>query len=79
MINMNKDNKNNESKAKEPEVAFNTIQIFDSFEEQEKEEMKWLASLTPEQHLQNTTSLIKRIFADSLEKHPEIGKQITFK
>lgn len=66
------------TRAKEPEVSFKTLRIFSSFEEQEEEEIRWLASLTPEEHLQNTTALIKRVFSDQLKRHPEIGTQIYF-
>lgn len=77
---MSSDKKNNsedeQNKAKEPEIAFKTVRIFHSFEEQEKEEIKWLASLTPKEHLRNTTNLIKRVFAEDLKQHPKIGNKI---
>lgn len=74
-----KDKNSEEDKVGEPEVAFKTIQVFDSFEEQEVAEMEWLASQTPEQHLQHAVSLIKRIFAEELRQEPEIGNQLQIK
>lgn len=68
--------KNDQHKAEEPKVAFKTVRVFNSFEEQEKAEIEWLASLSPEEHLQNTTALIKRVFAEDLKRHPKIGDSI---
>ena len=64
----------------EPEVAYesNRIRIFKSFEEQEEDNLKWLASLTPEQHLYYGTLLIKRIFSEELKQNPTIGNRIKF-
>jgi hypothetical protein len=67
---------------KEPAVAYQpakgkTLTIFNSFEEAEEDNYKWLASLTGEQHLINAVALIKRIYADDLKKHPKIGNKIT--
>lgn len=79
---MSKDKKkssgNNQNKAEEPKTAFKTVQFFNSFKEQEEAEIKWLASQTPEQHLQHTVSLIKRVFAKEMKQHPEIGNQLNF-
>lgn len=66
------------NKVQEPEVVYKTIRVLNSFEEMEQDELKWLASLLPEEHLQHATSLIKRVFSEQLEKHPKIGKRITF-
>lgn len=74
----NSNSKNDQNKAEEPQTTFKTVRIFNSFEEQEEEEIRWLASLSPEEHLRNTTALIKRIFSDQLKKHPEIGIRIYF-
>lgn len=74
----NQDSKKKANKAEEPETVFKTVRIFDSFEEQEKEELKWLASQTPEQHLQHATDLIQRIFDEDLKQHPTIGNCIYF-
>lgn len=77
---MSSDEKNTseseQNKAEEPETAFKTVRVFRSFEEQEKAEIEWLASLSPEEHLQNTTALIKRVFAEDLKRHPKIGDRI---
>lgn len=54
-----------------------TFKIFNSFQEQENDNYKWLASLTPVEHLQNATALIKRIFADSLKQNPTLGTNLT--
>jgi hypothetical protein len=69
---------------KEPAVAYQpakgkTLTIFNSFEEAEEDNYKWLASLTGEQHLQNAYELMKRIFAEDLKKHPKIGNKITIR
>jgi len=74
----NQDSKKKANGAEEPETPFKTVRIFDSFEEQEEEELKWLASQTPEQHLQHATHLIKRIFDEDLKQHPTIGNRIYF-
>lgn len=64
----------------EPETAYEStrIRIFKSFEEQEEDNFKWLASLTPEQNLYYATELIKRIFSDELKRNPTIGNRIKF-
>jgi len=67
-----------QNKIQEPLSTFKTIRVFNSFEEMEQDELKWLAGLSPEEHLQHATSLIKRVFAEQLEKHPEIGTHIFF-
>jgi hypothetical protein len=56
----------------------NRMQNFDSFSEQEDDNYRWLANLSPEQHLINATALIKRIFADKLKLNPIIGTKLTF-
>lgn len=55
---------------KEPVVTYNQkkITVFNSFEEAEEDNYKWLASLSPEQHLINAVKLIKRI-------HPKESKK----
>ncbi len=55
-----------------------TVRFFSSFEEMEDDNYKWLANLTPEQHLENATALIKRIFAEQLKTNPLIGNKIYF-
>lgn len=74
--------KSSQNKVKEPSVAYQKdkekkISIFNSFEEAEEDNYKWLASLTGEQHLQNAVALIKRIYAKELKKHPKIGNKLT--
>ncbi len=71
-----------EIRVKEPVVPYNSgkgkpLTVFNSFEEAEEDNYKWLASLTGEQHLQNAVALIKRIYAKDLKKHPKIGNKIT--
>lgn len=80
-----KDNKNvSNLKAEEPAVGYSSVEqkkalhIFTSFDSMEDDNYRWLASLTPEQHLLNATALIKRIFADDLKKNPHIGTTIHF-
>lgn len=64
----------------EPTVGYEKkrIHIFNSLEEQEEDNYKWLASLTPEEHLHYATELIKRVFAKELKENPIIGNKITF-
>jgi hypothetical protein len=74
--------KSPEKQVKEPSVVYNTdkgksITIFNSFEEAEEDNYKWLASLTGEQHLQNAHELMKRIFAEDLKKNPTVGTKLT--
>ncbi len=68
-------------KVKEPEVTYSakankSISIFNSFEEAEEDNYKWLASLTGEQHLQNAHELMKHIFAEDLKKNPTVGTKL---
>jgi len=69
---------------KEPELKYDTlfqkkkITIFKSHEEADEKHYEYLASLTPEVHLQNAVSWIKRLYADELKKHPRIGKKLHF-
>jgi|ERR1017187_5142391 predicted nucleotidyltransferase len=72
--------KSKTSEVKEPLVAYGDkrIRFFNSFEEQEKDNYSWLASLSPEQHLHYATQLIKRVFANELEANPTIGNKIKF-
>jgi len=79
---MTKDRKNESgparNKVREPETAIKTFRAFNSFEEMERDELRWLASLTPEQHLRHTIDLIKRVYADKLTQKPKIGKKLYF-
>jgi len=66
---------------KEPATAYKalpnkSITIFNSLEEAEEDNYKWLASLTGEQHLQNAHELMKRIFAEDLKKNPTVGTKL---
>ncbi|MEX2410455.1 MAG: hypothetical protein WD607_03630 [Candidatus Paceibacterota bacterium] len=72
---MKKKNAEISNKGEEPSVAF---KAFNSFNEMEEDELKWLAGLSGEEHLHHATSLIKRVFAEQLEKHPEIDTHIYF-
>lgn len=63
-------------RVEEPATAYKTVHIFQSFEEMERDELEWLAALSPEEHLQYAVSLIKHVFFKQLEKHPNIGTQI---
>ena len=66
-------------KAEEPKAAYGKkVTFFNSFEEQEEDNFRWLASLTPEQHLQNATVLIKRVYAADLKRNPSIGSRLYF-
>jgi hypothetical protein len=68
------------NKAQEPSAPYNSkrISFFNSFEEMDESHYKWLATLTPEQHLMNATEHIKRIFAEKLSQNPGIGNRIYF-
>ncbi len=52
---------------------YKVVHSFSSIGEQEQDNYKFLANLSAEQHLQNATSLIKRIFAEDLKKNPKLG------
>lgn len=69
----------------EPQVGYNSgakdapeISFFNSIEQQEEEHYKWLASLTPEQHLQNAVANIKRIYAKELSEQIIPSKELRF-
>jgi hypothetical protein len=72
-------NKNEQEKNKieEPSIAYtaqasNSMHFFQSNEEEQLDHYKWLASLTPLQHLENGTKNIKRIYAEELRSNPSI-------
>jgi hypothetical protein len=77
------ENKEEDKNAGEPYLNYGkttdgkSIQVFSSFDKQEEDNYKWLATLTPEQHLQNATALIKRIFAEDLRRNPKLGTKLT--
>ncbi len=72
--------KSKASESNEPLVTYGNkrITFFNSFEEQEKDNYAWLASLSPEQHLHYATQLIKRVFASELKTNPTLGNKIKF-
>ncbi|MCF8255465.1 MAG: hypothetical protein K9I36_07770 [Bacteroidia bacterium] len=54
------------------------IHFFSSLDEQAEDNYRWLATLTPEQHLQNAVSHIKQIYAEELKQNPDLGKELIF-
>ncbi len=54
------------------------IYFFNSLKEQEMDNYKWLASLSPIEHMQYGVENIKRIFADELRANPSLGVDLTF-
>ena len=70
------DEKNNE--LNEPAGQYNRIRFFKSFEEADDADAAEMAALSPVQHLQNATELIKRIYAKELKEHPTLGDRIYF-
>jgi hypothetical protein len=76
----NKNSLNNHNKAEEPETAFKTIRVFDSFEEMNEYDSKQRASLSHGECLQQVEELRKRVFHEHLlpnDRWPPISK--TFK
>jgi hypothetical protein len=73
---------NPQPKAEEPEVAYGNkrITFYNSFEEAEEADYKWLASLSPEQHLANAHKLIKSVYKEQLKKNklPPKGERIIY-
>ena len=70
----------NENVLNEPETNYQNnqeIRHFNSFEEADEANAKDMADISPETHLQNTTSLIERIFTDELKQL--MDKTINFK
>ena len=76
---MKKKGQNKSSEANEPEAAYakSKVRIFSSFEEAEEADAKEMAALSPLQHLQNATLLIKHIYAEELKK--PFVKKLRFK
>lgn len=54
-----------------------SLQKFNSFEEMNEATAKVMAQLSGEEHLQNATELIKRIYSDELKK--PMDKKIKFR
>lgn len=76
-------NEKDEEKVNEPQPGYGThanageLRFFKSFKEAEDYDNKWLASLTPEQHLHNAVQLIKRHYKNQLDDNPNIENNFT--
>lgn len=68
------------SEVNEPQQAYGEkeMMFFNSFEEQENDNYRWLATLTPEQHLNYTVQLIKRVYSKELKENPSMGNELIF-
>ena len=73
------------NKVNEPQVGYHLgaadapeISFFSSIQQQEDEHYKWLASLTPEQHLQHAVANIKRIYAKELSEQTTAPNELRF-
>ena len=72
------DSDKNSSGPNEPKPEYSSKRLFFStLSEQEEENYRYWLSLTPEQRIANTTSLISNIFADQL-RLPRIHNRIIF-
>ncbi len=73
-------NEVNDPQAGYNQVAVNApeISFFASIQKQEEAHYKWLASLTPEQHLQHAVANIKRIYAKELSEQAEPPIELRF-
>ncbi|WP_199120688.1 type II CRISPR RNA-guided endonuclease Cas9 [Pedobacter sp. ASV28] len=78
MDNNYRQDQNNISSVEEPTVGYgrNRIRIYNSFEEEAEDNYRYLASLTPEEHLANTKNLIDRIYSNKPNENP--NKRINF-
>jgi hypothetical protein len=56
----------------------NSIHFFNSLKEMSDDHYSYLATLSPEQHLQNALIHIKQIYADELLKNTDSEKEIIF-
>ena len=68
-------------KVEEPLATYQTknrIKIYHSFEEEAEDNYKYLASLSPEQHLANTKKLIDRIYKSKPDQASDKNKRINF-
>ena len=54
------------------------IHFFSSIEDENKANHKYMASISPEEHLRNATDFIKRIFSKELKENPGLGNRISF-
>jgi len=77
-MNEKKEIKNN--KAEEPEITYKKkgIRFFSNFEEAEEAEAIENARLTPVEHMQWTTGLIERLYADKIAGLTRPYKEIIF-
>jgi hypothetical protein len=80
MKNRKRTDSNPPSKVTEPVSNYGntTLSFFNSFEEMEQSEARQLAALSPVEHLQNATELIKRVYAKELS-NMTLDKTIHFK
>lgn len=60
----------------EKTVENKSIHFFNSLDEMAEDNYAWLATLTPEQHLQNAVAHIKQIFAAELRLNPKLGTNL---
>ncbi len=68
-------------KVEEPVATYQTkkrIKIYHSFEEEAEDNYKYLASLSPEQHLANIKKLIDRIYKNKPDEASDENKRINF-
>ncbi|MGE0638162.1 MAG: hypothetical protein AB7G44_07305 [Bacteroidia bacterium] len=72
--------KEKKAEVNEPQQAYGEkeMMFFNSFEEQENDNYRWLATLTPEQHLNYTVQLIKRVYSEQLKENPKTGNTLIF-
>ena len=75
-----KGGKNEKNIVNEPEVVYQKTKIsfFGSFEEMNEADAKAMALLTPVEHFQNATALIKKLYAKELAEAPR-DRKIHFK
>lgn len=74
-------NTDNQQNLSEPVANYQTknrIKIYHSFEEEAEDNYKYLASLSPEQHLANTKKLIDRIYKNNPDEASDENKRINF-
>ena len=75
---MNSNNQEPKNIVAEPPFVYErSIRAFNSFEEMNEADAKAMAKITGINHLQNATSLIKRVYSEEL-KNP-MNKKLSFK
>lgn len=75
-----KQNQENKNKLEEPDISYQgkqQVQIFHSFEEMNEADAREMAFIDPVIHLQNASSLAKKVFSEELKK--PMDKTIKFK